>query len=235
MAHAAVALQDVWSIEQNQAGLCDLKKPIFSIGSTPSLLDNELKTQAVIGAFPFQRNVFGLNFQRHGITEYNEQKAGFTYARRFNTLFAAISGNYHQLHIQNYGLARSLSIEVGLQYWVNSNLCLGVHIANPNQSAYSSNIAVIPRSAQIGASYRFSDELKLATSIYKVSNNPVDICAGIEYSLVDWIFLRGGISVNPLKQYIGVGIHYSQFRLDLATVSHTTLGYSPQLALSYEL
>ena len=235
MAYAAVALQDVWSIQQNQAGLCDLKKPVFSLGSTPGFGDNELKIQSAIVALPYRSHVFGLGFQRYGIVEKKKKKMGITYARRFNTLFVAINGNYHQLYIQNYGSARSFSIEAGLQYWASYNLCLGVHVANPNQSTYNSSVAYIPRRVQIGASYRFSDQLMLATSINKISNNPVDVGAGLEYGLIEWFFLRGGVSVNPLKQYVGFGIHYSQFRFDVATVSHATLGYLPQLAFSYEL
>ena len=235
MAYAAVALQDVWSIQQNQAGLCDLKKPVFSLGSTPGFGDHELKIQSAIVALPYRSHFFGLGFQRYGIVEYNEQKMGVTYARRFNTLSAAINVNYHQLYIQNYGSARSFSIEAGLQYWASPNLCLGVHVANPNQSTYNSSVAYIPRRVQIGASYQFSDQLMLATSINKISNNPVDIGVGLEYGLIGWLFLRGGVSVKPLKQYVGFGIHYGQFRFDVATVSHATLGYLPQLAFSYEL
>ncbi len=235
MAHAAVALQDVWSVQQNQAGLCGIKEPVVSLGSIPSFLGNDIKTQAAVIALPYRHNVFGLSFQRYGITEYNEQKVGLTYARSFNSLFVALHGNYHQLYIQNYGSAQRFSIEAGLQYWASQNLCLGIHIANPNQSFHNSSIVYIPRSTQVGASYRFSDQLMLAASVDQVSNNPLNVRAGLEYNLIEWFALRGGVSVNPLKQYVGLGIHYSQFRFDIATASHTTLGYAPQLALSYAL
>lgn len=235
MSYATVALQDVWSAQQNQAGLCGLEKPIFSIGSAPGFLGNTIQTQALVVAVPYRSHVFGLSFQRYGITEYNEQKVGLSYARSFNTLSVALHSNYHQFYIQNYGSAQGFSIEAGLQYWANQKLCLGIHIANPNQSTYGTSGLPIPRQIQIGASYRFSDQLLLASGVNQLSNNLRDMYTALEYSLLKWFLLRGGVSINPLKHYVGFGMYYGSFRFDVATSSHAALGYTPQLTLSYEL
>ena len=236
MAYTGAALQDVWSIQQNQAGLCGIKKPTFSMGYAPKFLDNDLRTQAFVFAFPYRDQVFGLSLQRYGIDAYNEHKVGLAYARHFGDLFVAVHGNYHQLSIQHYGSAKSLSIETGFQYQVNQALCLGIHIANPSQNAYGTNqIAYIPTRTQVGGSFKFSNELLFAVSVEKAIRYPIDIRSGLEYKPIPSIALRGGMSLKPLKQYVGIGIHSGRFRFDLASSSHSTLGYAPQLAVSYEL
>lgn len=230
MAHSAVALQDVWSIKHNQAGLCGIEKPIFALGATPNFGD-ELYTQSFAAILPYRDMVFGLGIQRYGITEYNENTVGFTFARRFENIFIALHSNYHQLYIRNYSLIQNFSVEAGIQYRINQNWLLGFHIANLGGYMHSN---AMPVRTQIGTSYLFSENLLLAVTIDKTTQ-ATNIRTGLEYNLNEWISLRGGLSTYPLKQFIGAGIRYNQFKLDIATDSHPVLGYTPQLAISYEL
>jgi hypothetical protein len=68
--------------------------------------------------------------------------------------------------------------------------------------------------------------------IYRLSEN-FDANVGIEYSLVEYLKLRGGISFNHFQQYAGFGIDYQNFLFDVAAILHPRLGVSPQIALSY--
>ena len=236
MANAGVALQDVWSLMENQAGIANLENPIISIGYEQRFLDKELNTQSIVFAIPVKQNVFGLSFQKYGFSAFSEQKVGFAYAKRFgNTLFAALNFNYHQLTIQNYGSAKAFSAEAGIQYLANEKFMIGAHVANPNKSTYDEEAGTdIPVSLQVGASYKFSDKVLLASSLVKTLNSTMDVKLGLEYHLIKWLALRGGVSANSFKQYVGFGLNYQHFKIDLATSSHLALGYSPQLALSYE-
>lgn len=235
MSDAAVAMQDVWSVQQNQAGLCELKQAHIAFGSAPSVFGNDVKRQALVMALPYRSSIFGLGFQRYGISEYNEQKVGLSYARSFNNLYVALHGNFHQLFIQNYGSASALSLEVGMQYWVNDNWCLGLHVTNPSNSRYGNIEAPIAKRFQIGTSYRFSEELLLASSINMITSQPTDLGFGLEYNLLNVLLLRGGISLEPVKHYVGLGIHSGSWKLDIATPWHAVLGYAPQIGLSYAL
>jgi hypothetical protein len=236
MGSTGVSLQDIWSLQQNQAGLADLKKPIAAIGYERHSAVQELSTQSALFALPYKKNVFGLSFRRYGFSAYNEQQAGFTFARKFgNTLYAALNFNYHQLKITNYGSAQTFSVEAGLQYQAADKLWLGTHIANPSRNKYGKDIdASIPVVLEFGASYLFSDKVLIATAFEKVLNSNTDFKAGAEYRLMELLYLRGGISVNPFKQYAGFGLNYQHFRLDAAASSHPALGYTPQIAMSYE-
>ncbi|MGB4774894.1 MAG: hypothetical protein WBP45_06970 [Daejeonella sp.] len=237
MAESGVSLQDVWSLTQNQAGLASLIRPALALAYEKRFIESELSTQTAIFALPYKHNVFGISFQQYGFSAYKEQKAGFTYARKFgNTLYTALNFNYHQIKITNYGSAQTYSLEAGIQYQFSKNLVFGTHISNPinNQFDQAAVGSTIPVNLQFGASYLFSDKVLIATAFEKTLNSNTDYKIGAEYNLIQWLCLRGGFSANPFKQYAGFGLNYSQFKLDMATSSHPVLGYSPQIAISYE-
>jgi hypothetical protein len=236
MGNAGVAMQDVWSAHKNQAGIATLENAQFSAGYENRFGVKELKSQSAAFALPVKNYAIGANFQSYGVNAYRESKSGISLARAFGPqLLASINLNYHQIKIDNYGNAQGFSVEVGLQYEAFKNLWLGTHIANPNQSKYGSNTEqIIPAHLQFGATYKFSDQLIISTEIEKILDAQVDFKTGLEYKVVKFVALRGGISVNPFKQFVGFGINYQKFQLDFAVASHPVLGYSPQIAVGYE-
>ena len=235
MGMTGVALQDVWSIQSNQAGMTAIRSLTISAAYESEFLNPDLSKQSFLVIYPDKRNIFGISFQNYGFSAYNEQRAGITYARSFGNISAALNFNYHLIKIQQYGSTQTYSAEAGLQYVLNDKLLIGTHIANPNRSTYNGHVsASIPVFIELGFSYKISDNLLLASGITKALNSPADVKAGLEYSLAGWLDLRGGVSVNPFRQYIGIGCKYQNLRFDAASASHVALGYSPQVALSYE-
>lgn len=236
MASSGVSLQNVWSMQQNQAGLAGIKKITIAVAFEKPFAGYELNTQSAVIALPVKNYVFGLSFQRYGFASYNEQRASISYSRGFgNRLFAALNFNYHILQINGYGSAQTYSVEAGLQYRFNDQLFIGAHTANPNQSDYEPGVSsVIPARFQLGASYRFSEKVLMAVSAEKYFHHEIDSRLGLEYQIIELLALRGGISANPFKQYAGFGLNYQRLKMDVAASSHPVLGYSPQVALSYE-
>jgi hypothetical protein len=236
LGNAGVALQDVWSVKNNQAGIAGLKKPTLAAGYENRFGINELSTQAAVFAIPIKDYALGLSFNSYGVIDYRENKTGISLAKSFGSkVYLAIGLNYHQLKINNYGNAKAISVDVGLQYQAFPKLWLASHISNPNQSKYGVNTdQIIPTHIQFGANYIFSEQLLIITQIEKILDAQVDFKAGIEYKIIKFVALRGGISVNPFKQFAGFGINYQRVNIDFAVASHPVLGYSPQVALGYE-
>lgn len=230
------ALQDVWSLQSNQAGIAALKRPTASVSYQREYLNPDLNSKAAVLVYPFRHNVLGIGLHSFGFSAYNEQKASFSYAKNFGEkLFASITYNYHQIKISQYGNAKAYSIETGFQYFVSESLLIGAHIANPTRSSYSNQVnASIPVIIELGASYAFSDKLLLNAGVEKIYHSVSDFKAGIEYKPIMWLAFRGGLSANQLKEYAGFGLLYKNFHLDTAIASHPQLGFSPQLAISYE-
>jgi hypothetical protein len=232
---AGSALQDIWSMQANQAGIVAQQRLSIATAYESGFLNPDLSKESLVIVYPNKRNAFGLSFQNYGFSAYNEQRLGVAYARSFGNVFAAINFNYHLIKIEQYGGTHTYSVEAGLQYALNDKLLIGAHITNPNRSTYNHQVnAAIPVSIEFGMSYKISSNLLLNNDIQKTLNSATDVRGGLEYSIGEWLDLRGGLSVNPFRQYMGVGCRYRNLRFDVAASSHIALGYSPQIALSYE-
>lgn len=231
-----VALQDVWSMQSNQAGIAGLTKPIVSASFEKVFTGGELSSQSAVAVIPVGRNVFGVSLHNYGFSAYNEQKVGFAYAKKFGEKFStALNFNFHQVKITQYGAAQTFSAEAGIQFKPSDRLCLGAHISNPSKSGYNKELsASIPVNIEFGAAYKLSSKLLLNSGFISSLNSDTDVRAGLEYNLVEWFALRGGLSVYPAKQYLGFGLNYQKLHFDFAAASHQALGYTPQVALAYE-
>ena len=236
MGNTGAAVNDIWSIEANIAGITNLSSPTIALNYINYHFNNEISTQALVFILPLNKNYLGLSIQRYGITEYNEIKAGFAFAKKFGTnLSIAIKGNYHQIKINNYGTTTGFSADVGVMYNLNKQLTFGLYINNPAHQKYTTNTVKnnIPSTISMGASYHASNKILIAASINKQFDNKFDVGFGIDYKLLEIISLRGGLTMKPFKQYVGIGLNHKKFNVDLAIENDPNLGYSPQIALAY--
>ncbi|MBC7746096.1 MAG: hypothetical protein H7096_13455 [Flavobacterium sp.] len=236
LGEAGISITDPWSVQLNQAGLAGIKKLTVAIAIQKPFAGYDLSTQSLILIVPIKNNVFGISLQRYGVTSFKEQRVALCYAKNFgDKLYAALDINYHLLKIENYGATQTYSVEAGMIYLLNKNLSFGAHVANPNQNIYNASaLATIPFRVQIGASYVFSEKILFCGTLEKYAKYQNDGKLGLEYQIIKVLALRGGISANPFKQYAGFGINFQKLKFDFAASSHPVLGYSPQIALSYE-
>lgn len=236
MGQNTAAVTDIWNINANTAGITSITSPTASLNYTKHFFNNDLNTQAAVLVIPFQNNYAGISFQRYGFSAYNEIKAGFAYAKKFGEEFsAAINVNYHQIKIENYGASNGFSIDAGVMYQLNKEINLGVYVSNPSQQKYSSTevLAVIPATVNIGALYKVSDKVLIATTVQKEFKSDVDVRLGFDYKIFELISLRAGLSAKPFKQYAGIGFNRNKLLLDMAITHDPNLGYAPQIALGY--
>ncbi|HEY0898464.1 MAG TPA: hypothetical protein VGD90_03975, partial [Sphingobacteriaceae bacterium] len=114
-------------------------------------------------------------------------------------------------------------------------LVFGAHVSNPSNSRFSDNSGVdLPVAVAIGAACTFSDKVIISTEVEKILDFSSNLKLGIEYNLLKWVALRGGVSSSPFRQYGGIGINYHRLRFDSTVSSDITTGFSPQAGLSYE-
>lgn len=236
MGNNGSAVSDAWSLQANPSGITDLLKTTVSINYIKHFFSNEISTQAVVAVVPLKNNFVGVSFQRYGFSAFNENKIGFAYAKKFgDKLSTSININYHQIKITDYGATTGFSIDVGTLYHFNKQFTFGAFVSNPSKQKFSSNETAvkIPTSYNIGASYSASDKVLIATTVNKTLSEPIDVRLGIDYKIIDMLSLRGGLSAKPFKQYVGFGLNYKKFLLDMATTYDANLGYAPQIAVGY--
>lgn len=236
MGKASAAVNDLWSLNANPAGITGQKSPIAGLNYARYFFGDELSEQNFAFVLPFKNNYAGFSINRYGINEFNEIKAGFALAKKFGEEFSiAVKANVHQIKISNYGNSATFSVDVGANYALSKKIAFGLYVNNPSSQHYkTTNIAAnIPTAIHFGATYEPSNKVILAATVTKTIDQKVDVAIGVDYKFQDFISIRGGLSAKSFKQYFGIGLNYEKFLLDIAVESHPQIGYTPQIGLSY--
>lgn len=237
MANTYVMHADIWSVYHNQAGLGFY--PQFSLGfhHENKFIVPEYSLHALALSIPVKPGTLGLSYSYFGYDKYNESKIGLAFGKSFgNKLAAGIQTNIHHVYIAgDFDNRNALTVEGGIQYRPNEKTALGIHLFNPTRSNISSNKSdTITTTLRAGASYSPFEKLLLGIEIEKhIDKNPV-FKAGIEYQLFESLFLRTGISTNPVQNTFGLGYKMRKIFADIAFTHHQILGFTPHFSLQVE-
>jgi hypothetical protein len=236
MGNTSVAFYDTWSGANNQAGLGWCTN--FSAGAyyENRFLLKELSTKSVDAALPVRRGAFGLSFSYFGFSLYNEMKTGLAFGMRFGNSFSAgLQIDYFRLHTGNdYGNKNLFTFEIGLQYRVKEQLCLGVHIFNPLPIKVTDDpVERLPTVIRLGIAWQASKNFITSAEVEKDLVNKPIIKAGLEYHFVKPLYMRIGFLTNPTQFTFGFGLEFGNMSFDVASSYHMVLGFSPQASIVY--
>lgn len=236
--HASVNLQDIWAAHHNQAGLATLEAIGGGIYYESRFMMRELSLKGGVAAVPFEFGTFGVSVTSFGYELYSESKFGLAYAMKLSDkLRMGVQLNYHRMQIaEGYGNAGFLTGEIGLQADVTDELSIGAHIYNPTlteQTEY--NNEKIPTTIRLGAQYQFNENFFIAVEGMQNIYDRPSMRVGLEYHLIEQLYLRGGISTTPTLASFGFGLKLKKFFIDVASSYHSSLGFSPQVSLSYNM
>jgi hypothetical protein len=231
-----VTLSDVWSTNNNQAGLGFLEDMAAGIYYENRFLLKETSYKAGAFVLPVKSGSFGISVASFGYSAYSETKAGLSYGQRFGDKFSlGVQMNYLNTSLtQEYGSKTTITGAIGLIAKLSKELSLGVHVYNPNRS----KLAVydnerVPTIMKLGLDYRFSEKVMLAVSTEKDLDVDAVVNAGLEYHITDILYLQGGISTNPTQYAFGFGMQLKDFKVDLSSSFHQTLGITPGISIVY--
>ncbi len=242
VANASVTYSDLWSAFNNQGGLAQLKGISAGAYYENEFLVPDLSLKSFVFALPADKaGVFALSATQFGGTLYNETKAGLAYSKQLGEKFSAgIQLDYLSTHIANddggyvYGTTNTFTVEGGFIAEPINNLTIGLHIFNPTRAKLAVyNDERVPTSVCFGGSYKFSEKVLLSSEIEKDGGENNIFKAGLEYHIVEQVFLRGGVASNPSLSSFGFGFKLKQLQVDLASTYHQVLGFTPQISLVY--
>ncbi|MBL0048034.1 MAG: hypothetical protein IPP32_08070 [Bacteroidetes bacterium] len=233
---ASATLSDLWSAQNNQAGLAQLDTIEVGVYATRNFLLPQLAYNAFAGALPIKGGTFGLSYSRFGYSKYNENKVGIAFAKKLGDhISAAVQLNYLSKFIgDGYGKNGTIAAEFGIQAKLVKGLSVGAHVFNPTRAKSADyNKEKIPTIIKVGAQYAFSDKVFWAIESEKDIDYKPNFKTGIEYRVVPQLYIRGGISTQPTLSSFGFGLVLKNFKLDVAANYHEQLGFTPHLGLSY--
>ena len=236
MASASVTFTDVWSSANNQAGLGYLERPAAAVLYENRLNVKNLSIQSGALVIPINSTVVGVNYRYFGYSKYNESKFGLAVGKRLGEKFAmGVQMDYFHTHIaDDYGNIGHLCGEIGLLYEPAEHLTVGAHLFNVLQNKQKVNLNErIPTIMRFGISYKIQDIATVSVETEKDLRMDAIFKAGLEYSIVEDLFLRCGVSNGCMYQYtFGLGYSYKKkFSIDIAFVHHKYFGYNPHISL----
>lgn len=237
LAHSSVALDDLWSAFNNQAGLAMLSKASAGIYYENRFMLKELGYKAAAVALPVKPGTIGLSFNHFGYSTYNESKIGLAFARSFGQLVSfGLQLNYNMCHLaESYGNRNFVTFEAGMLAKLTTDLTLGAHVYNPaNAKIAEYNDERAPVVFRIGLAYSLSEKIRLLAETQKSGHTDPSLSAALEYHAWKQIFLRGGVSTGQTAFTFGLGYHTGKLCFDISSSYHNILGYSPQVSVSYK-
>ena len=238
MGRTSVAITDFWSIQNNQAGIALIDKISFGIYYESRFLINELSMKSAAVIVPTKIGVLGASFNHFGYSLYNDMKIGLAYARSFSPYFRiGLQLDYLQTTIgDNYGTKSNVTFELGIQSDVTETLTIGAYVFNPIQVKLAKyDNEKIPAVFRLGVGWNISKNFFITVEAEKsTAINPIVIRGGLEYSIKEKFFIRGGFSTMQEIFSMGFGFNIKFLRFDISAVMHQTLGFSPQSSLIFQ-
>ncbi len=231
---AFVALaDDPTAAVENPAGLAFLPGPQFCTFYSRPFGLKELETAFFGSAVPLRRFGLGFALNRFGGHRYHETTGFFTLAWRATSRFSVgVSLFFDQLNIPNYWQAHASGINLGYFYRVSPRLFVAGSVKNANHASLSHG-ENLPQELNAGVAYRLRKTALVSFQASKTTRFPVSLRTGVEWTFFRRITLRSGFLTQPARFTAGFGLRFGRFRLDYAYLSHSTLGGTQQISLSF--
>lgn len=228
---------DLFSFTANQASLAQLNNAGIAVYGEQKFMLSELSYYTAAFATLTRAGNFGLKAVYSGSGDYNESQLGLAYARKLGKkLDIGAQFNYNGIRIAGYGNAAAVSFELGTIIHINERLHAGIHINNPVGGRFGKDRQEkISSIYTAGFGYEASDKFFLGAEIVKEEDQPVNVNAGIQYKFLPQLLARAGISTATSATWMGLGLSWKTFRVDIAASYHQQLGITPGLLLLYNL
>jgi hypothetical protein len=232
--NATVAIADRNSVFNNPAGLGFLQNHFVSTSYHARYNIAGLQTLSLSGNYNTKHVNIGLGVERFGDKLYNEQKIGFAIAKSTNRVSLGLKVSYFQAAIENFASKNTLLTEFGLMTKLSSKVQMGFHAYNLTGAKLFAS-QQIPTVLRLGLSFTPNKQILLVTEAEKDILLPMLIKAGLEYQIIENFYLRTGITSKLNNAHFGFGFLSKQFIFDYAVSSHSALGFSHHLSISYQI
>lgn len=236
MGGTSVNQSDLWSVENNMGALAFYNKTAVGAYYSNSFLVKELAHKSIVATYALKNSGFGLSLSQFGYSLYQENKVGLSYGLKLSDNFGAgVQLNYFNLKIgEGYGSTGVLMAKVGVYTKITDELSLAATISNPTRAQLNDyKDERLPTEIQIGLNYEFSKKLNTSIQVAKDLDFDPSLQLGLEYQVIEILYLRAGIANKPAESTFGFGIFFKDFQMDFASCFDSNLGFSPKISLSY--
>ncbi|SNT35756.1 hypothetical protein SAMN05421640_3513 [Ekhidna lutea] len=236
MAGASLTIGDEYSLFNNIGGLGRVENH-----AAFAAYQNRygVKEFQVIGAGAIYNHAFGnagVGFYKFGDDIFSQQRLHLAIGNKIQMVSLALGVDLLQYHVSTVGSHQVLAIQFGGIAEISPQMRFGAHIFNLNQAELSSETGErVPTVMKGGFSYLPSDELIISVEVEKDLEFDEVFKVGLEYQIIDHVFVRTGISTQPFIGAFGVGFHPKDLKFDYAFSNDSRLGNIHELSIAYAI
>lgn len=233
MGQAVTALQtDSWSVFSNPAMLP-------SAGNTASFYGirnygfSELTDVALSGHYAHRFGTSGIGLHTYGDDLFRESRFRTAHMYEYSGIRVGLIANYTHMSIESYGSAGTLTLDAGIAYSIVEGLWIGARATNMNRGQIGVAREELPRELAVGVAYTLSDRATVSSDVVKDARFPMAYRGGLEVRIFEELYLRGGITTEPVTYSVGMGYNHSSFGVNIVARQHYVLGWSPGIDFSF--
>ncbi len=223
---------DVFSFVNNQAALAQQKNAAVGVYGEQRFLLNATSMYTAAIAIPSSLGNFGVSVKYLGFKNFNENQLGLAYGRSLGKkVDIGVQFNYYGYNVPSVNNASTVNFEIGTIVHISDKLNAGLHVYNPVGGKLGKTNEKLTAAYKFGLGYDVSDKFFISSELIKEENFPINLNAGFQYRFVKQFFARVGLSSTNSVSYAGVGLAWSNLRLDITGSYHPQLGISPGVLL----
>ncbi|MDZ7718091.1 MAG: hypothetical protein U5K72_04620 [Balneolaceae bacterium] len=175
----------------------------------------------------------GAGVHRYGFNLFNENRFLLAYKNNLDRFHYGASVSYtHIFQGGDYGAAGAIGFDLGLAAEITEDLWFGARATNLNQPSYGDTDEELPRELATGLSYMLTPEALVTAEIVKDVMFPLSFRSGVQFEIIQSLFIRAGITTQPETYSFGFGYQSNMWNVNFALQQHNPLGLSPALDLA---
>ncbi len=176
---------------------------------------------------------FAAGFSSFGFSLYRETELSLTTATMFTESFG-IGLSFHADHIsiQSYGSATRVVVDLGAIISVTDNMNIGMSFNNITRSTFGEDDD-IPQIIITGMSFSLLERTTVTLDIVHDVRYSTGCRAGIEFSPIEYLTLRAGTQNEHSRLFGGIGINIFSFIIDYGIATHSELGLTHSLGITF--
>lgn len=238
MGNASVTFENVYSAQNNQAGLAFVDQAAVGISTQNFfLVDGGINTHHGVAAIPTKKaGVFGLSASYSGDNTFNQSKIGIAYGRKLaDQVGLGVQLDYIGTKTQEVGTGAAFTFDIGIIYKPAKSLSIGAKIFNPIRAKTGLDYEEeIPAIINVGLAYKPSTKVTICLEGEQNLQDDLRIKTGAEYNIIEQLYLRGGYISNPSMLTAGIGIKLKSLQIDFSSQFHQQLGLTPGFGVNYQ-
>jgi len=234
MGGASLTLPDEYSLFNNIGGLGRIERASAFASYQNKYGVSQFQVIGAGAVHPFRLANAGVGFYKFGDDLYSEQRVHLAISNQIQLVSLGFGVDLLQYNLSSIGSSRAVAIQFGGIAEITPQLRFGAHIFNLNQAKVDRESGEkIPTVMKAGLAFLPSEELILTAEVEKDLDFKEIVRAGVEYKLVESVYLRTGISTEPFLGSFGLGFHPRNLKFDYAFSRDSRLGNSHEVSLAY--